>query len=656
MNRLNLRLAPWALGLWVALCAGTLGAQETSARCEAAIDQAAGRYSACLLRADAHFKRKPNANRYENRQGRCGHRYDRETRRAIRRHSEEACASIERLSAIADRTERYTENVSREVQDEDAIDLVYVQSGTGAALTDSMLTLSGIHPKTGWVTEQTQSDAGQILTADFLDFFNQVGPYSFFENQPRAELTCEVDASPESFSVVLREAAYDSELQEITYAIDHADTSGEEAPIDPITCDGDASLFIDPEPCVPAGSGCTLSPPTNNQLTVALLNRMNWDKSTPDWVVEPGPKWEQFDERIYCPLKQINSFAVFGDWFYQCLQDDDDLKKYLAYFVASAYASEEFIWRTPGVMPVYYKSALPLIRGSNEYLPESSTWTTDSDRGKEFPVLNSGAADTVIAIVMKEFSKAHCSIGFGQWQQTHVSGSILSPPWARPVDTDQNPVVMQDIDPVIDVGLNVNRHKLVLGPITWLAMALDVENWKNTEDKSVFDDQIALGQQKWKQIHDNVHVNEAICKAIPKKDENCGPFPPEINKVVAGLMPDLCTPPQSCSILKQDLWQAAIRAATAAFREDMCVRDPINLHHDWSHLNLPDGKNALNTALTFLEDRSEPHGGPSTEAINNAAMAIQEFYFGPNQESPRQPFTKPLVAPVYPPVPQLPTN
>lgn len=119
-----------------------------------------------------------------------------------------------------------------------------------------------------------------------------------------------------------------------------------------------------------------------------------------------------------------------------------------------------------------------MVRGSMEYLPTVSTWATDSVLGRQFPVLNSSAADAVIGLVMKEFKNDSCAIGFGQWQQSHVSGSTLSLPWSVPVDTDQNPVVFKDILPADGAILldNPNRHKLVLCPVTWLSMGLDVRS------------------------------------------------------------------------------------------------------------------------------------------------------------------------------------
>ena len=125
-------------------------------------------------------------------------------------------------------------------------------------------------------------------------------------------------------------------------------------------------------------------------------------------------------------------------------------------------------------MQVGYKSSLSVIRGSKDFV-SASQWSWNSSLGEQFPVLNSAAADSVIAIVMKYIKLDSCAIGFGQWQQSYASGSILSMPWTHPVNTNQNPVVFRDENPKITQ--NQRRHKLVFGPVTWLAMALDIRLW-----------------------------------------------------------------------------------------------------------------------------------------------------------------------------------
>ena len=100
--------------LTLLLFAGSAGAQDVSPRCEAAMDRAAGHYSQCLLRADAHYARHENASKLENRQARCATRFERRTSRAVSRHGANVCPSSDLVAAISDRTVAYADAVAQE--------------------------------------------------------------------------------------------------------------------------------------------------------------------------------------------------------------------------------------------------------------------------------------------------------------------------------------------------------------------------------------------------------------------------------------------------------------------------------------------------------------------------------------------------------------
>ena len=72
--------------------------------------------------------------------------------------------------------------------------------------------------------------------------------------------------------------------------------------------------------------------------------------------------------RFRGPVDQINTFAVFGDWFYQCLPEGSDSRQFLDYFIATAHVSEEFIWNQRGLLPFGYEVGLPIVRGAQEFL------------------------------------------------------------------------------------------------------------------------------------------------------------------------------------------------------------------------------------------------------------------------------------------------
>jgi hypothetical protein len=395
---------------------------------------------------------------------------------------------------------------------------------------------------------------------------------------------------------------------------------------------------------------------TNNTETIKLLKTLAWDNKMKDWVYDNPPQGQlpvERDQDFRKPIKQINSFTVFGDWLYQCLPEEHPDKRYLEYFMGTAYASENFIWNTKGLLPVAYKTGLPIIRGSKEYdhLKNISTWKTESDLGRQFPVLNSAAADTVIALVMQRMKTPACAIGFGQWQQTHVSGSILGAPWSIPVDTDQNPVMMRDATSYREEAqarvLNRNRHKFVLGPITWLSMALDIRAWEHKQPNPQFDDYVKKGREYWGIVHEHVNVNRALCERFAGGSEDVdGPFPQQIADVVEGLgIPNLCQVKSSnCKPLVK--WEAAVQLAASTIEATQCKPA-------WEEMDMISAKAALHDAQKHLRDLSAPGGkGPSVEAINEAATTINRFYFGPNLD--RVPFRLPRVFPVNPPVTTLP--
>ena len=75
----------------VCLWAGLAGAGDVASKCEAAMDRAAGRYSKCLLGADARNAKKENASKLAKRQARCDAHFERDTNRAIDRYGADAC-------------------------------------------------------------------------------------------------------------------------------------------------------------------------------------------------------------------------------------------------------------------------------------------------------------------------------------------------------------------------------------------------------------------------------------------------------------------------------------------------------------------------------------------------------------------------------------
>jgi hypothetical protein len=390
---------------------------------------------------------------------------------------------------------------------------------------------------------------------------------------------------------------------------------------------------------------------TNNAKTTDLLRKLDWDTSISETVrVEPAGGIDTLlsDSRFRSPVHQINTFAVFADWFYQCLPEDSDTREFLDYFIATAYQSEDFIWNQRGLLPLGYEVGLPVVRGASEFLPAVSSWPTDSDRGRKFPVLNSAAADSVIGLVMKEFKRDSCAMGFGQWQQSHVSGSILDLPWALPVNTAQNPVVFQDVprnDGTLPIA-NQNRHKLVLGPITWLSMALDVRAWDKSPDREGFATAVAQGKKLWQDVHNNAAVNQALCSEFKSEASKGGVFRKELGDLVDGFMKVLCERPTTCQTEPE--WRVLVAAAARAIEIAECDI----LGREWHHMTYDAGVATLESAQRSLTNRSGPSGGPDLTSIGDAATVVQQFYFG--EDFALRPFFAPPIAPLRPPAATVP--
>ena len=79
--------------------------EGVSPRCEAAIDKAAGRYSQCLLKANARHAKRGTKARLLAQQTRCENKFDAQVARIEDRFGEDECTPY--VSEIADRTVTY---------------------------------------------------------------------------------------------------------------------------------------------------------------------------------------------------------------------------------------------------------------------------------------------------------------------------------------------------------------------------------------------------------------------------------------------------------------------------------------------------------------------------------------------------------------------
>lgn len=230
----------WLMVLTLLLFGGTAVAQNVSPLCEAAMDHAAGHYSQCLLRADAHYARHGNATKLENSQTRCETRFDRRTRGAEKRHGVESCTAF--IPQIAHRTVWYAENAAREAGGAPLVSRLYVQGSTGGSLDETQLVLSGVDLYTGWFSERPYEEIGRMSTEAFTELFSLGSPSLFALDPPNAEFICDVDGTSESYVVNLREPVLS--LGNLSYSVEIIEPTIGEASFAPIRCDGEASLFI----------------------------------------------------------------------------------------------------------------------------------------------------------------------------------------------------------------------------------------------------------------------------------------------------------------------------------------------------------------------------------------------------------------------------
>ena len=99
-----------------------------SPRCEAAVDNAAGNYSQCLLKASAKYAQKENEEHFFGEQAKCEDEFNAKVARAQARFGEDQCTRY--VSEIADRTANYAGSVASEAHGLASPSFLYAQNGT----------------------------------------------------------------------------------------------------------------------------------------------------------------------------------------------------------------------------------------------------------------------------------------------------------------------------------------------------------------------------------------------------------------------------------------------------------------------------------------------------------------------------------------------
>jgi len=181
-----------ALSAALLFWAGSADPQTLDPDCVAAVDKAAGRYSRCLLRAEARFATHPDSRRLEERREKCRDRFARKVDWALGRFETGACTSPSLLDSIEAEVETSARKVAVEAAGKPFVTLLFVQSATNAVLTESSLLLTGVGGQTAWFADRPGRETGQSSTGDFVNLWDVEGVQSFSESPPNASLACEV--------------------------------------------------------------------------------------------------------------------------------------------------------------------------------------------------------------------------------------------------------------------------------------------------------------------------------------------------------------------------------------------------------------------------------------------------------------------------------
>ena len=88
-------------------------------------------------------------------------------------------------------------------------------------------------------------------------------------------------------------------------------------------------------------------------------------------------------------------------------------------------------------------------------------------------------------------------------------------------------------------------------------MTADIIKWNNTPNKSIYQSYIEIGKKIWKQVHDNIYINQGLIDLVPTKDFNKKDIESQIKKVASVNNIDL--PLKVINLIKnqfQKEWQA----------------------------------------------------------------------------------------------------
>ena len=122
----------------------------------------------------------------------------------------------------------------------DSPQLLFTQNSSGAVLTDTTLTLTGVSSQTSWFTDRPHPAAGQIPTEVFVARGRE-GEVERHTNQITAKFTCSVFGEARDYALELKTSRRDD--GDVVYAVAFSGDSALPAGAS-MNCTSEASLFI----------------------------------------------------------------------------------------------------------------------------------------------------------------------------------------------------------------------------------------------------------------------------------------------------------------------------------------------------------------------------------------------------------------------------
>ena len=259
---------------------------------------------------------------------------------------------------------------------------------------------------------------------------------------------------------------------------------------------------------------------SENTKLVSNLRKLKFDNKCPSYY-KTLPKGKTFSDEFYKSVKFINTLTIIGNNIYKSLPNNSEDKKFLEFFMANCFQSEEFIWNTPGIIQSYYYEGIQWQRGT---LVDKSL-----DEYSIIPILSSSVGDCIIALILKYTNTPNTVFWLGQEQQNFLSMKFFTNDWSWIVETYSNPTVFINKD---SHTTTINPHKLILGPTTWLAMSRDVISWNLIKNKDTFQEYITIGKKIWNKVNTHIHINRELINKLPEYIPLDNIFTNSINNIV----------------------------------------------------------------------------------------------------------------------------